>query len=174
MTRTTANARDLDDIYDAARHAQSCTFIPRTSSRRTHCGLTYFSYSGCCSNKSFAFAVMFIVISLEMFFLSSMCRYCGLRSPLQERLLFVIGQTRRMIERGVVSRRHRTAIDGGCYALQCFRFFLRVVVLPIGEIQHSACRVGSEVCRRNRRIPPHSSTGRMAFVTPLPKDRVPL
>src|ERR1700722_12691602 len=130
-----------------ARHAQSCTFIPSTSSRRTHCGLTHFSYNGCCSDRSFASAVILIAISLEMFFVSSMCRYCGLRSPLQERLLFVIGQTRRMIERGVVSRRHRTAIDGGCYALQGFRLFLRIVSLPVGKIQHSTCRVGSKVCR---------------------------
>ena len=103
-----------------------------------------------------------------------MRRYRRLRSPLQERLLFVIGQARRVIEHRVVSRRHRPAIDGIFYVLQIFGFFLRVVSLPIGKIQHSARGVGSKVRRRNGGIPRRDAAGRMALVTRLLKDRVHL
>ena len=42
----------------------------------------------------------------------SVCRQCGLRRPLEERLLLVVGKARRVIERRVVARRHRTGADG--------------------------------------------------------------
>src|SRR5580700_2512753 len=95
----------------------------------------------------------------------SMRSHRVLRGPLDEQHFFIFGETRGVIERRVVSRWHRTAIDGGFYVLQCFRLFLRVVTLPIGEIQHSARRVGSKVCRRHCRIPRSTAAGRMALVT---------
>src|ERR1700691_3723210 len=118
--------------------------------------------------------IAIVLITPSFFFVSSMRGYGSLRSPLEEHLLFVVGQARGVIERRVVSRRHRTAIDGIFYVLQHFRFFLRVVSLPIGKIQNSARGVGSKVRRRNGRIPRRAAAGRMALVTRLPKDRVHL
>src|SRR5260370_9028907 len=89
----------------------------------------------------------------------------GLRGPRQERLLLLVGEARRMIECGVVSRRHRAAADRLLDALQFFGFFLRVVGLPIGKIEGAARGVGDEVGRRNLRIPRRAATARMALIS---------
>src|SRR5579864_788569 len=111
---------------------------------------------------------------MRQYFTSSMRRYRGLRGPSEKHLLLLFTETRGVIERGVVSGRHRTAADGLRDALQLVGSFLRIVSLPIGKIEHAARRVGGEVGRRNGRIPRRAPAGRMTLITGALENRVHL
>jgi len=95
-----------------------------------------------------------------------------LRSPVEQGLLGVIAETRRVVERCVVSRWHRTATNGlhDTFQLGCFPFC--IVLLPVGEVEGVPGRVSGQVGGGNSRIPRRGSSAGMAAVTRLCKNRV--
>src|SRR4029077_20055632 len=97
-------------------------------------------------------------------FISSMCRHRGLRSPGEKDLLLLFAEPRGVIERRVVSGRHRASADGLRDAFQLVGSFLRVVGLPIGQIEHAARGVGGQVSRRDSRIPRRGPASGMALI----------
>ena len=109
-----------------------------------------------------------------LYLIASMCGDGGLLNPLEERLLLLLGEARRMIERRVISGRHRTSANRLFDSLQRCRSLLRIVTLPVGKIEHAPRGVSREVGRRNRRIPRRGSSGRMAFIASALEDRAHL
>src|SRR5258705_13438090 len=107
-------------------------------------------------------------------FISSMRRHRGLRSPGEKNLLLLFAEPRGVIERSVVSGRHRTSVDGLRDAFQLVGSFLRVVGLPFGKIEHSARGVGGEVSRRDSCVPWRGPAGRRALITGSIEERVHL
>lgn len=99
------------------------------------------------------------------------CRRC-LRGPVEQVPLVIIAKTRRMIERCVISRRHRPATNGLLDALQRGGFPLRIVLFPVGEVERAPGRVTGQVGGRNSRIPGRGPFGGMATVTRLYKNCV--
>src|SRR5579872_3583247 len=98
----------------------------------------------------------------------------GLSGPLQQDLLLVVAEPRRMIECGVVPRRHRASADRLLDAFQLGGPLFGVVGLPVGKVEHAASRIGGQVSRGNRRIPWRAASARMALEAGALKNRVDL
>src|ERR1700719_3826910 len=98
---------------------------------------------------------------MRQYFTPSMRRDRRLPGPSEKHLLLFFAETRGVIERSVVSGRHRTAADGWRDALQLVGSLLRIVSLPIGKIEHAAVRVREEIGRRTGCIPRCAPAGRM-------------
>jgi hypothetical protein len=98
----------------------------------------------------------------------------GLRRPFQQDLFLVFADTRRMVERGVISGRHRSGADRLLDALQLGRSFFGIVALPVGEIENPPSEIGGEISRRNGGVPGSTSSARMALKAGALENRIDL